>query len=161
MKYKESYCSHPGCPRSCSRSPHAAVKFFKCLYLNNHSQTMHIWNITAWEGRLQFHKDRPLGLCPRVGLGIRTFVKCSIAVFKFIICLYLSIQLSVSIHFRNMGAWKGRLSVHRYRPLGSCPRVGLGFKIQDTSCKVFSAFLLCKDFKHILGNTSVNLVTLL
>ena len=88
-------------------------------------------------------------------------MKCSIAVFKFFICLYLSSQSSTSIHIQSMGAWKGRLSVNRYQPLGSCPGVGLGFKIQDTSCKVFSALLLCCHCKHILGNTSVNLVKLL
>ena len=71
------------------------------------------------------------------------FVKCSITVFKFFICLYPSSQLSKSIHIRNMGAWKGRLSVLRNWPLGTCLGVGLGLKIQDTSCKVFSAFLLC------------------
>ena len=50
------------------------------------------------------------------------FVKCSIAVL-------LSSQLSTSIHIPNVGAWNGRLSVHRYRLLDSCTGVGLGFKI--------------------------------
>ena len=70
-------------------------------------------------------------------------VKCSFAVFKCFLCLYLNSQLLISIHIRNMGAWKGHLNVHRYRPLGSSPGMGLGFKIQDTSYKVFSGFLLC------------------
>ena len=70
-------------------------------------------------------------------------MKCSIAVFiiSFANILVVS-QLSTSIHIQNMGAWKGHLQVLRYRPLGLFPGVGLGFKIQDTSCKVFSALLL-------------------
>ena len=83
-------------------------------------------------GRVHFNKNRSLGSCPEVGLGVKiwdTFVKCSIAVLKFLICLYLSSQLSTSIHIRNIGAWKGHPSVHRYRPLGSCTGMGLGFKI--------------------------------
>ena len=69
-KYKESYCNHPGraCVRFCSR--HTVLKFFKCLYLNSHLLQA-IWNMGAWEGRLRFHKNRPLGSCPEVGLGIK------------------------------------------------------------------------------------------
>ena len=69
-KYKERYCSHPGCPRARLHSRHTVLQFFKCLYLNsNIPQNIHIWNVGAWEGRLRFHKNRPLGSCPGVGLG--------------------------------------------------------------------------------------------
>ena len=56
-----SYCRHPGrlCARLRSRSHHTVLKFCKCLYLNSHlPQTIHIWNMSAWKGRLRFHKNR-------------------------------------------------------------------------------------------------------
>ena len=87
-------CSHPGHPRS--RSRHTAVKFFKCLNLCSHStQSIHIWNIDTWEGLLRFHENRSLGSHPRVRLEVKikdTFVKCSIAVFKFFIYFYLIVS---------------------------------------------------------------------
>ena len=143
---------------------YCCVKIYICLYVSSQlSISIDIRKIGAWKGCLSVHRYRLLGSCTGVGLGFKildTIVKCSFAVFKFFLCLYLNSQLSTSIHIRNMGAWKSRLSVHRYPPLGSCPGVGLGFKIQDISYKVFSAFLLCQHCKHILGNTSANLVAL-
>ena len=97
-------------------------------------------------GPSEISSEQTSGFMPHGGARgqyLGNLVKCSIAVFKFFLCLYLSSQFSTSVHIRNMGAWKGCLSVSRYQPLCSCPRVGLGFKIQDISFKVFSAFLLC------------------
>ena len=43
-QYKKSYCSHLGCARVCEHVPahqcyhHAALKFFKCLYYDNHQK---------------------------------------------------------------------------------------------------------------------------
>ena len=67
-QYKKSYCSHLGCARVCEHVPahqcyhHAALKFFKCLYYDNHlPESIHIQDMGAWECILCFYKISPLG----------------------------------------------------------------------------------------------------
>ena len=92
MKYKESYCSHPGRPRLRlrSRSRHTALKFFKCLYLNSHSSQRHqIWNFGTLEGLLRFQENKPLGGARGQNLGHL----CN-TVLKFFKFLYLDFHSS-------------------------------------------------------------------